>query len=158
MAAGNTYSQISSTTLGSTVSSVTFSNIPATYTDLVVIVTTTTGGDISYRINGDTGANYSQTIIYSYSAFNSTRSTNATSHYLNYGSNAGNFFATLNFNNYSNATTYKTSLLRDNANGATTDVMVGLWRSTAAINSITFTPPSSFAVGSTFNLYGILAA
>lgn len=158
MAAGNTYTQIASTTLSSAASSVTLSGIPSTYTDLVVTVTTSTGGDINFRINGDTGSNYSQTIIYGYSAFGSTRTTNATSNFLNYGSNAGNFFATLNFNNYSNTTTYKTSLLRDNANGATTDVMVGLWRSTAAITSLTFTPPSTFATGSTFNLYGITAA
>lgn len=160
MAAANTYTQVPgcSITLGSTASSVTFSSIPATYTDLVAVIATTTSGDISYRINGDTGSNYSQTIIYAYSAFGSTRTTSATSNFLNYGSNNGNFFATLQFNNYSNTTTYKTSILRDNANGTTTDVMVGLWRSTAAINSITFTPPSTFAIGSTFNLYGITAA
>jgi hypothetical protein len=158
MPAENTYTQIASTILGSTASSVTLSSIPNTYTDLVVTVTTTTGGDISYIINGDTGTNYSQTILYGYSAFGSTRTSNATSNFLNYGSNAGNFFATLNFNNYFNTTTYKTSFVRDTINGATSDLMVGLWRSTAAINSITFTPPSTFAIGSAFNLYGIKAA
>ena len=158
MAAGSTYVKIASTTLGSTASSVTLSSIPGTYTDLVVTVTTSTGGDINFRINGDTSANYSQTVIYGYSAFGSTRTTNATSSYLNYGSNSGNFFATLNLLNYANTTTYKTSLLRDSANGAITDVMVGVWRSTAAITSITFNPPSTFAVGSTFNIYGIAAA
>jgi hypothetical protein len=160
MAAASTYTRIAgcSITVGTPVSSVTFSSIPATYTDLIAIVATTTSGDMSYRINGDTGANYSQTLIYGYSSFGSTKTTNATSNFLNYGSNSGNLFAILQFNNYSNTTTYKNSLLRDNANGTTTDVMVGLWRSTAAINSITFTPPSTFATGSTFNLYGILAA
>jgi hypothetical protein len=160
MAAANTYTQIPgcSITVGTAVSSVTFSSIPSTYTDLIAVIATTTSGDINYRINSDTGSNYSQTLIYAYSSFGSTKTTNATSNFLNYGSNNGNFFATLQFNNYSNTTTNKISLLRNSANGTSTDVMVGLWRSTAAINSITFNPPSTFATGSTFNLYGITAA
>ena len=153
-----TYTLINSTTLSTTASSVSFSSIPGTYTDLIATVTTSTGGDISWRINSDTGTNYSQTIIYGYSAFGSTRTTNATSHFLNYGSNAGNFFATVQIDDYANTNTYKTSLVRDNANGSTTDVMVGLWRSTSAITSLTFTPPSTFASGSIFRLYGIEAA
>jgi hypothetical protein len=158
MPAGNTYEAIATQTLGSTAATVTFSSIPSTYTDLVVTVTTSTTGDINFRINGDTGTNYSQTVIYAYSAFGSGRQSNATSHWLNYGSNNGNFLALLQFNNYSNTTTFKTSLLRDGSNGSSTDVMVNLWRSTSAINSLTFIPPSTFAIGTTISLYGIKAA
>lgn len=154
----STYIPIITNTLTASSGAVTLSNIPNTYTDLVAIVATTTGGDISWRINGDTGSNYSQTVIYGYSSFGSTRSTNATSHWLNYGSNSGNLFAVIQLNNYSNTTTNKTSVLRDIANGTTSDIMVGTWRSTAAITSLTFTPPSTFAAGSTFTLYGIKVA
>jgi len=154
----STYTPIATTTLGSTSASVTLSSIPSTYTDLVVTITTTTTGDLTWRINGDTGTNYSQTAIYGYSAFGSARQSNATSHWLNYGTNGGNFLALIQLNNYSNTTTYKSSLLRDGANGSTTDVMVGLWRSTSAINSLTFISGSNFAVGSTFTIYGIKAA
>ncbi|NBQ97859.1 MAG: hypothetical protein EBU12_06490, partial [Microbacteriaceae bacterium] len=62
MAAGNTYSQIASTTLGSAASSVTFSSIAATYTDLVIVVqAAVTAGSIALRMqfNSDTGTNYS---------------------------------------------------------------------------------------------------
>lgn len=154
----STYEPIVTNTLTTTANSVTLSSIPSTYTDLVVVVATTTGGDINFRINGDTGANYSQTVIYGYSSFGSTKSTNATYNWLNYGSNSGNLLAILQLNNYSSTTANKTSIVRDAANGATSDVMAGLWRSTAAITSLTFTPPSTFAVGSTFTIYGIKAA
>ena len=158
MPAGNTYEAIATQTLSSTASSVVFSSIPSTYTDLVAIVTTTTSSDLSWRINTDTGTNYSQTAIYGYSSFGSARQSNATSHWLNYGSNSGNFVATIQINGYSNTSIFKTHLLRDNANGSTTDAMVGLWRSTAAISTLTFIPPSTFAVGTTISLYGIKAA
>ena len=41
------------------------------------------------------------------------------------------------------------------------DAVVGLWRSTAAITSLLVKPESTgneFAIGSTFNLYGIKSA
>lgn len=158
MPAGNTYEAIATQTLASTASSVVFSSIPSTYTDLIAIVTTTTTSDLTWRINSDTGSNYSQTAIYGYSALGSARQSNATSHWLNYGSNNGNFVAIIQLNNYSNTNVFKTSILRDGANGSTTDVMAGLWRSTSAINSLTFIPPSTFAVGTTISLYGIKAA
>lgn len=158
MAAGNTYEAIATQTLGSAAASVTFSSIPSTYTDLIVIVTTTTGGDLSWRINTDTGTNYSQTAIYGYSSLGSARQSNGTSHWLNYGSNGGNFVGIIQLSNYANTNVFKTHILRDNANGSTTDVMTGLWRSTAAISTLTFIPPSTFAVGTTISLYGIKAA
>lgn len=153
--ATNTYVALDSQTLASTATSVTFTGISQAYTDLVVVVTTSTTGDVYFRINGDTGSNYSQTAIYAYSAFGSTRSTNSTSLWLNYGSNNGNYIGMLQLNNYSNTTSYKTTLLRDGANGSITDYIVGMWRNTNAVTSLTFYPPSTWAVGSTFNLYGI---
>jgi hemolysin activation/secretion protein len=62
--------------------------------------------------------------------------------------------------NYSNTTTNKTFLMRTNTANANTSLSASLWRSTAAITSISlgveFT--QNFVVGSTFNLYGILGA
>ena len=71
MAAGNTYTPIATTTLGSAASSYTFSSIPGTYTDLVLVVSgkysTGTTGTTTVQIQVgntslDTGANYS--IVY----------------------------------------------------------------------------------------------
>ena len=80
-----------------------------------------------------------------------------------------NTFATsiVQINNYANTSVYKTALIRGNsinpstsASNATT--LVGLWRSTAAINSITIYSEGGgsyyIASGSTFTLYGIKAA
>ena len=61
--------------------------------------------------------------------------------------------------NYSNTTTYKTALSRSNNANTGTDAIVGLWRSTAAINSIVvLISGNQFATGSTFTLYGIKSA
>jgi hypothetical protein len=63
--------------------------------------------------------------------------------------------------NYSNTTTYKTTLSRDgNVNQSVVESSVGLWRSTAAINIITMGDfgASTMAAGTTATLYGIAAA
>jgi hypothetical protein len=153
--ATNTYVALDSQVLSSTASSVTFSNISQAYTDLVVQITSSTSGDMYFRMNGDTGANYSVNSVYAYSAFGGFVSSNATSLMMNYGSNNGNFFSTLHIMNYSNTTNYKIAMWRDGSSGITTDLFVGGWRNNAAITSLTFTPPSTWAVGSTFHLYGI---
>ncbi len=62
-----TYVPISTTTLGSNASTVSFSSIPGTYTDLVIVMgvisTSNTGHYVYLQYNGDTGSNYSTTIL-----------------------------------------------------------------------------------------------
>jgi hypothetical protein len=65
--------------------------------------------------------------------------------------------------NYSNATTYKTWLSRNNrasaSNAPGTEALVGLWRSTSAITELVIgLTGGNFDTGSTFTLYGIKAA
>jgi hypothetical protein len=60
------------------------------------------------------------------------------------------------FQNYSNATTYKSILMRVGKATNGTDAMVGLWRSTSAINTIKLM--GSNALYGTLTLYGIKAA
>ena len=66
--------------------------------------------------------------------------------------------AIINVQNYSNSTTYKTTLSRHSTQFA--GAFVGTWRNTAAITSITIINlgAGGFASGSTFTLYGITAA
>ena len=77
------------------------------------------------------------------------------------GANNLNTNTILQVQNYSNTTTYKTALMRENyATGAVT-ALVALWRSTAAINSITiFNEGGAIDIisGATLTLYGIAAA
>jgi len=118
MAAGSTYTPIATTTLGSAVASYSFTSIPSTYTDLVLILnpsgTTTNGQDVGLRFNSDSATNYSRTAL-SGNGTNaiSPRQSNQTYAYLTYygypsGSVPMNFIS--NIQNYSNSTTYKTVL------------------------------------------------
>lgn len=172
MAAGSTYTPITSTTLGSDTATVTLSSIPSTYTDLRLVVSSRADG--AYNSNGiDTFAyfNSNQSSIYSYtqvygtgSVAGSNRGTNQTYSYVGVTSdtNSGGDWPmfTVDIMNYANTSTYKTVLAK--ALSPTGNVMarVSVWRSTAAISSISFYNELSlnFKAGSTFNLYGILAA
>ena len=168
MAAGNTYRPIATTTVsGSSTNTYTFSSISGSYTDLVLIINTgavSAGNTFQMTVNGDTATNYSQTELWGNgtTASSGRRSTEA-SWYIT-GSRVGNDTTLTSMSrvflmNYSNATTYKTILNRQDSAGKGTMGMVGLWRSTAAITSITITTPSdNFLSGSTLTLYGILAA
>ena len=166
MAAGNTYVAIATQTLGSAVSSVTFSSISGAYTDLVIVSTpfiTTGTTNFNIRFNSDSSGTHS------WRTLDGNGSAAATNYDANVGqgrlhdyaylttSNIGNYITSIQ--NYSNTTTYKTYLGRGNVASNGVSAVVGLWRSTAAITSILLFPSAStFPTGSTFSLYGIAAA
>lgn len=160
----STYEPIATTTLGSAVASYTFSSIPGTYTDLIMVVSAklTSGGATNhyYTLNSDTGSNYSYTRLYGTgSSAGSGRGSNTTNIFGGDITSTEPLADIVQFNNYANTSTYKTILIRNNPVTSTVHAIVSLWRNTAAITSITATTPSStFAVGSTFTLYGIKAA
>ena len=157
MAKTATYSLISSqTTSGSSTTAITFSSIPQTFTDLVLVASGTVvsgGTDLKYTFNSDTATNYSRITVYgSGAAAFVARDVNQT------GTNTGYLGTSatiniLNFMDYSNTTTFKNVFARVNAG-----IYLGTWRSTAAISSITLTTvSSSYSSGCTFKLYGIEA-
>lgn len=168
----STYTPINSTTLTTDTSSVTFSSIPATYTDLIAVIQTRVASAtidyFSVRYNGDTGTNYSFTYM---ANTGSARFTNLSQQIIGWAtSNSENStsFAPiiLQILDYSNTTTYKTSLSRSGASDmARVDAQVNLWRSTNAINSIVFATwgagtfgANNMRAGTTISLYGIKAA
>ena len=160
-----TYTPIATNTLSSAAASVTFSSISGTYKDLVCVYTANTASpvDMSVRMNGDTGSNYSYTWLSGTgTTTESSRGSNYTRLLLdNYGyppSAASTYnVAIIQFMNYSNTTTYKTTLMRSNNAAAGVDAGVGLWRSTSAITSLVFnfSTGANIASGSVFSLYGI---
>jgi hypothetical protein len=159
----NTYTAIATQTLGSAAASYTFTSIPSTYTDLILVVngTITSGAlNVNIQLNSDTGSNYSDTgLTGNGSAASSGRDTNDVNFW--FGVMGTSQTAQIyNFMNYANTTTYKTVLARSSNAAAYVQAHVGLWRSTAAINSIKLFPytTNTFTAGSTFSLYGILAA
>jgi len=154
----NTYVPIFSTTVSSA-GSVTFSSIPQTYTDLVIVVNATpVAGDDSFYVqlgNGtiDTGTNYSTTYLYGTgSTALSGREANTNQMQLGrYGT--AQSVSIINIMNYSNTTTYKTGISRANNPSAIVMSFVSTWRSTAAVNILKLN--GTFAVGTTVSLYGI---
>ena len=166
-----TYDKIATTTLGSSQTSIDFTSISGSYTDLVIIgsikLATNTGNQMYLRMNNDTGSNYSVTTLSGgASSSATTRFSGQTYIRYNYFNDPNSTSFTdliMNINSYSNSTTFKTTSSRLNrALGGSVgiDVSIGLWRSTSAINRLTFFIESSnsFASGSMFTLYGILKA
>lgn len=159
-----TYEPIATQTLGSAAATVTFSSIPGTYTDLVLVVdgqASTGQRNLLLQFNGDTGTNYSATILYGDSSgAGSVRQTNQTT------ANVGGIDTTSQSNtiahimNYSNSTTFKTAIGRGNSASTIVAAKVSVWRNTSAITSIVASLAASdtFFTGCTFTLYGIKAA
>jgi hypothetical protein len=168
MPAGNTYTQIASTTLTATTNEVNFTSIPSTYTDLVFVIQAKVdvANDLQFEFNADAGTNYSYTVIYgtgssagSYRA--SSKQFGLLDFYGTPDTTAGSSTHIMQIMNYANTTTYKTALSRSNRASGGVDAIVNLWRSTAAINRVSFyigNQTQNFLSGSTLNLYGITAA
>ena len=167
MAAGATYEPIATTTLGSEQSEITFSSIPATYTDIVLIFDGIRGDgpdlDICLRFNSDAGNNYSNTALRGTSTtVDSYRQSNQSIMRLGVITLNRTMLKT-NIMNYTNTTTYKTVLSRQDSINTSygQQETAGLWRDTSAINSITIRNQpgfGSFETGCVATLYGIKAA
>lgn len=173
------FTSIATITAAGGESSLTFSSIPQTYTDLQLRVfakDTFTGSASATQsiiyFNGDTAANYAYHQMYGNgSAVSSTGNSSATSMAIIpdflLGTGLTNIFGAgiYDIADYRNTSKYKTlkALGGGDWNVSTTNASVGLgsglWMSTAAITSITLLKANSgFAAGSIFALYGIKAA
>lgn len=157
---------IATTTLSSAASSITFSSIPGTYTDLrLVLVCKNTSNNSNVRMyfNNDQGSNYSITRLYGTgSAAASNRNLNSTEISLNDGYNittAQPQLFTVDAFSYAGSTN-KTVLVTSNQDENGTGEVgryVGLYRSTSAITRLDLSiTAGTFAVGTTATLYGIL--
>ena len=158
-----TYEAIATTTLGSAQSEIEFGSISGTYTDLVLIYAHSQSGageQIGLRFNSDTGTNYSATVVYGEASAGSARTSNLSYVRTGHGAAATDFNMIVNIQNYSNSTTNKTVVARNNVPTSGVYATAGLWRSTNAITNVKIV-----AVGGTNNipsgaratLYGIKA-
>lgn len=165
--ATNTYVALDKKTVSSSVSSVEFTGISSAYTDLVLVINSSSSGsgsDWVVQFNGDTGSNYSYVQMSGTgSATSSTKPSSQTWIKLNYyGYNtttAGESSVIANFQNYSSTNTHKETLSRSSSAANGIAAVAGLWRSTSAISSIKILTgdASTYSSGSTFSLYGIKA-
>jgi hypothetical protein len=157
-----TYEKIATTTLGAD-GTISFTSIPATYTDLrlVLVCTTVSGGGLEFRYNGDTASNYSFTTLQGNgSSVTSGRASSQTALAASNANVSATVPALITIDIFSYAgSTFKTCLIEDSQdlNGSgQVERQVGLYRSTTAISSISFV--QSLKTGTTATLYGILKA
>jgi hypothetical protein len=160
-----TYIPLATTTLSSAAGSVTFSSIPATYRDLILVIATfqSSGGDrlTNYRLNGDNGTNYSYVYMDTYGGNPSSGGSGGlTSGLFEYHQSVPETtpsVAIVQFMDYSATDKHKTQLHRFGAAAPTVGAYATRWANTAAITSIVLTPNTNYLTGSTFNLYGVIA-
>ena len=172
MAAQSTYTLIATATgNGTSTANITFSNIPQTYTDLVLVTSVLVNSSVGYGYTINTNISgsiyYGTTLQANGSSVAAAQNPGANTVWYPINALSINTsyptIITTHFLNYANSTAYKSILSRQagdfNGSGATTE-MVGVCYSTSPINSITVGTNNSvyWTTSSTFNLYGIQAA
>ena len=167
----NTYTLIASTNVGATsVSTVTFSSIPATYTDLIVKTSTRTDYapgflDLNLFLNGNASSGYSFKRLYADGGANAATNGSASSGTIPStalgSSQTANTFSNNEFYipNYT-STNYKSvsvdGVTENNSQTSYATFTAGLSTLSTAITSISFgLGAGSFVQYSTFDLYGI---
>jgi hypothetical protein len=157
-----TYTPLATVTLTSSASSVTFSNIPATYRDLILVIsgTATATRNIICRFNGDSGSNYSEVLAFGTGSSLGSSTTALT--YLSQGAlSTGQSQSTYQIMDYSATDKHKSVLIRQNLPAVEVKMAAGRWASTSALTSIALslegTGSPAFASGTTFNLFGVIA-
>jgi len=166
--ATSTYNLIASQVVGTGgASTITFSSIPQTYTDLLVVMSVSTNAAGTASANG-TNINFNgvttnrtyKRLEGSGSSVSSDGGSNIPVGTVNAGSSG--FFSNqqIYIPNYTSSN-YKSvsvdSVVEYNSSVGTQDLVAGLWSSTAAITSLTIYPDASSFIqySSTFYLYGI---
>ena len=159
-----TYEPIATTTLGSAATTITFSSIPTTYTDLrLVLVATavTNNSNLYFNCNNDSSSLYSYTSLTGNgTAAASSRETDQVEFRTTMVGGISSTIpsmTTLDLFSY-RGSTFKTALMEFTAdyNGSgTTARYVGLYRSTSAITSVKISSIAGLKTDTTATLYGI---
>jgi hypothetical protein len=164
----NTYTPLATITLASTDSEIVFASIPATYRDLVLVCsargTITTFTNVQMRFNSDTASNYSTVAMYgtgSSAATYGETTTNITLEQIARSNDTASVFTPIvtQVMDYSATDKHKSVVTRNSStlSGAVA-ALASRWANTSAITSVTLYPfAGSFAIGSTFSLYGVIA-
>jgi hypothetical protein len=164
-----TYTLISSNVLTTTAASVTFSSIPATYTDLVLRLSIRDAGarrdgDLHIKLNSDTTNNSYTWIRGTGSSAGSSNGTGSMAGMYggitNGDTSTANTFSSHecyipNYNSTTSKPTSTFSAQEDNQTAAYILGIAGLNTATAAVTSITILCNANLLTGSSFYLYGI---
>jgi len=147
-------------------SSITFSSIPSTYTDLIVITSirtsSTPSGAVTIAFNGSSASMTTRAIYGNGSSTASYSASNSLGGLVNISTTTSSTFANsqLYIPNYAGSTNKSSSMdgvSENNATGANAFLNANLWSNTAAITSITLTPEGgdNIVQYSTAYLYGV---
>lgn len=156
-----TYTLLNQITLAAASSSVTFSNIPQNYGDLVLVMSgkrTGTGGVVGLEIyfnNDETASNYSNVSAYGWSP--GTGSGAGSNLSTGIGINQGQI--SWQIIDYSAIDKHKPVLSRYDFGPEEVGMVAGRWANTSAITSILLKDSVAawnLAAGSTFSLYGLV--
>lgn len=157
-----TYTPLANSTLSSAASTVTFSSIPNTYRDLILVISalgsTTVSGRI--RFNNDSGSNYHYlTIAGNGSTASRGYNQGLTSIYASdiaTASTTNRLNLTVDILDSSATDKHKIVLSKSASSAVAVEGVVARWASTSAVTSIAIFPSTGqWASGSTFALYGI---
>lgn len=158
---------LQSITLSAAAQTVSFTNIPQDYTDLIIVASirqTTTNTDGYLRFNGDNTTVYNDQVLRGNgSTYSATKDDSAAGIDLGVmcssSTTSGQYETfTCNIMSYANTNMYKSVLMRTGSD-AYTHMLNGTWKSLNAIKSISLESRNSgyFAIGCTFELYGVKA-
>ena len=163
-----TYTLIASQTVsGSSTGTVTFSSVPQTYTDLVLVANFGLGGGarLYLRFNGSSATDYNDTWFTGegatpYYGRDTSQNAMTVGGAWNGCSTSLTATAIISIMDYANATTNKSvlsKLANEKGSSGSVDTVIGMWASTSAITSVSVVGGNVFLSGSTFKLYGIEA-
>ncbi len=136
--------------------SVTFSNIPNTYRDLVIqgnVIGNSSNGVLNMELNGDTANRNSLRMYANPGTGIDTSSEGLASATI--GTNVGTLLVQIL--DYSATNKHKTTLIQSNDPGVIVSAGVARWSSTSAVTSVKITSNRTFQSGMTLSLYGIVS-
>ena len=158
-----TYTPIATANGTGSSSTIDFTSIPSTYTDLriVVFMKQSSGYTYSIRFNSDGGSNYSNTQHWGPNGSTTwtERAINQTEFNVGDINSSNGASSIIDVMNYSNSVKQKSILVNHNDVGNTRVYnKVALWRSTSAINAIKIMGGGNFTTDTRVTIYGIAAA
>lgn len=154
-----TYVLLNQITLAAASSSVTFSNIPQNYGDLVLVVDGTANSLRSLLLNFNSDSSSSYSYVLAYGNGSTTLSLNGTAGSITQGaldtSQTNNIYQIMD---YSATDKHKTVLIRYNSGATSLQMSAERWAKTEGIHTILCTISNGVAnIGTTFSLYGLVA-
>lgn len=154
-----TYDALATTTLSSATTSIAFTSLNQTYTDLRIVLqyTLTASGAINVTFNNNSNFVHFFTRLLNVSEPQALASNGQNNFFVGTGYTNNRSFVIMDVSNYTNgrplAVLWKTSY---NVDGFTGGVQIGGGRmSTSACTSIQITSDQNFAIGTNATLYGI---